>query len=132
MMRNFELSEFDSPDEQGSGKYMDESFLSMLDDARSLSLVFPFIINSGFRSPSHNAYVGGKEESSHQFGYAVDLHCTDSRSRFIIIDALIKAGFQSVSELVIPLSTVIMTQTRMPKSSGLTNTAGNTLCGRYF
>ena len=29
-MRNFELSEFDSPDEQGSGKYMDEGFLSML------------------------------------------------------------------------------------------------------
>jgi len=91
-MRNFELSEFDSPDEQGSGKYMDESFLSMLDDARSLAGI-PFIINSGFRTPSHNAYVGGEEESSHQFGYAVDLHCTDSRSRYIIIDALTKAGF---------------------------------------
>ena len=26
-MLHFELSEFDSPDEQGSGKYMDERFL---------------------------------------------------------------------------------------------------------
>ena len=94
-MLHFELSEFDSPDEIGSGKYMDESFLSMLDDARSIAGI-PFIINSGFRSKSHNAYVGGKEQSSHQFGYAVDLHCTDSRSRFIIIDALIKAGFNRI------------------------------------
>ena len=93
-MLHFELSEFDSPDDKGSGKYMDESFLSMLDDARSLAGI-PFTINSGFRSKSHNAYVGGKEQSSHLFGYAVDLHCTDSRSRFIIIDALTKAGFQS-------------------------------------
>ena len=62
-MLHFELSEFDSPDEQGSGKYMDESFLSMLDDARGIAGI-PFIINSGFRSKSHNAYVGGKKQSS--------------------------------------------------------------------
>jgi len=94
-MLHFELNEFDSPDDQGSGKYMDESFLSMLDDARGIAGI-PFAINSGFRTPSHNAYVGGKKQSSHQFGYAVDLHCTDSRSRFIIIDALIKAGFSRI------------------------------------
>ena len=57
-MLHFELSEFDSPDEQGSGKYMDESFLSMLDDARGIAGI-PFVINSGFRSKSHNAYVFG-------------------------------------------------------------------------
>ena len=94
-MRNFELSEFDSPDEKGSGKYMDESFLSMLDDARGIAGI-SFTINSGFRTKSHNAYVGGKEKSSHQYGYAADIHCTDSRSRFIIIDALIKAGFSRI------------------------------------
>ena len=91
-MLHFELSEFDSPDEQGSGKYMDESFLSMLDDARGIAGI-PFIINSGFRSKSHNEYCGGKINSSHLFGYAVDLHCTDSRSRSIIISSLQKAGF---------------------------------------
>ena len=91
-MLHFELSEFDSPDEKGSGKYMDESFLMMLDDARSIAGI-PFTINSGFRTKSHNAYVGGKEQSSHLFGYAVDLHCTDSRRRCIIIDALRQAGF---------------------------------------
>lgn len=91
-MLHFELSEFDSPDEKGSGKYMDERFLQMLDDARSIAGI-SFTINSGFRTKSRNAYVGGKNNSSHQYGYAADIHCTDSRSRFIIIDALTKAGF---------------------------------------
>lgn len=94
-MLHFQLYEFDSPDEAGSGKYMDESFLSMLDDARGIAGI-SFTINSGFRTKSHNAYVGGKEKSSHQYGYAADIHCTESRSRFIIIDALIKAGFSRI------------------------------------
>ena len=91
-MLHFELSEFDSPDEKGSGRYMDESFLMMLDHARGIAGI-PFTINSGFRTKSHNAYVGGKDQSSHLFGYAVDIHCTDSRRRWIIIDALRQAGF---------------------------------------
>lgn len=94
-MLHFELSEFNSPDEIGSGKYMDENFLSRLDDARGIAGI-PFTINSGFRTKSRNAYVGGKNNSSHQYGYAADIHCTDSRSRFIIIDALIKAGFSRI------------------------------------
>ena len=91
-MLHFELHEFDSPDDKGSGKYMDEKFLSMLDDARSIAGI-SFTINSGFRTKSHNAYVGGKDNSSHQYGYAADIHCTDSISRYIIIDALKQAGF---------------------------------------
>ena len=91
-MINFELYEFDSPDEKGSGSYMQPSTLQMLNDARAIAGI-PFKINSGFRTKSHNAYVGGKEKSSHLYGYAVDIHCTDSRGRAIIIDALRKAGF---------------------------------------
>jgi zinc D-Ala-D-Ala carboxypeptidase len=91
-MLHFELSEFDSPDEVGSGSRMQESTLRMLDDARSLAGI-PFRINSGFRSKSHNAYIGGSKYSSHCYGYAVDIHCTDSRSRSIIINSLREAGF---------------------------------------
>ena len=91
-MLHFELHEFDSPDEKGSGKHMHDPFLQMLDDARGIAGI-PFKINSGFRSESHNSYVGGKVNSSHLFGYAADIHCTDSRSRYIIIDALTQAGF---------------------------------------
>lgn len=94
-MLHFELSEFDSPDEAGSGKYMQDPFLQMLDDARGIAGV-PFKINSGFRSKSHNEYIGGKKFSSHLYGYAADIHCTGSRERFIIVDALVKAGFRRI------------------------------------
>lgn len=91
-MLHFDIQEFDSPDEKGSGSRMQPSTLQLLDDARGIAGV-PFKINSGFRTKSHNAYVGGKKLSSHLYGYAVDIHCTDSRGRAIIIDALRKAGF---------------------------------------
>ena len=91
-MLHFDIQEFDSPDEKGSGSYMQPSTLQMLNDARAIAGI-PFKINSGFRTKSHNAYVGGKEKSSHLYGYAVDIHCTNSRGRAVIIDALRKAGF---------------------------------------
>lgn len=91
-MLHFDISEFDSPDEKGSGSYMQSSTLQMLDDARAIAGI-PFKINSGFRTKSHNSYIGGVRDSSHCYGYAVDVHCTDSRGRAIIIDALRKAGF---------------------------------------
>ena len=100
-MLHFELSEFDSPDEKGSGKYMDETFLSMLDDARGIAGI-PFRITSGYRTPSHNAYVGGVQAglkskgSSHLFGYAADIACNSGQQREIIVAALIKAGFRRI------------------------------------
>ena len=94
-MRYFEYYEFDSPDVQGSGQLMDKGFLEMLDEARGLANL-PFVINSGFRTPEHNKKVDGKENSSHLAGYAADIACSDSRSRFIIIDALIQAGFTRI------------------------------------
>jgi len=103
-MLHFELSEFDSPDEKGSGKkYMDCTFLSMLDDARRIAGI-PFRITSGYRTPSHNAYVGGslpdpmrnKKGSSHLYGYAADIACNSGQQREIIVAALIKAGFRRI------------------------------------
>ena len=91
-MKYFDISEFDSPDEVGSGSRMHPSTLQMLDNAREIAGI-PFKINSGFRTKSHNAYIGGSKLSSHLYGYAVDIHCTDSRRRSIILDALSKAGF---------------------------------------
>lgn len=98
---HFELSEFDSPDEIGSGKNMDSNFLAMLDDARGIAGI-PFTITSGFRTPSHNAYVGGVQPSlqskgsSHLFGYAADIAAPTSRQKYVIVDALIKAGFNRI------------------------------------
>jgi zinc D-Ala-D-Ala carboxypeptidase len=74
---------------------MDLDFLSKLDKAREISNI-PFKINSAYRSKEHNAKIGGKPNSSHLKGLAVDISVTDSRSRFIVLEALIKVGFNRI------------------------------------
>lgn len=37
----------------------------------------PITINSGYRSPQHNANVGGATESTHVYGMALDLSASD-------------------------------------------------------
>ena len=99
-MRNFNLKEFDSPDLSGSGLNMDKDFLSMLDNARDIAKT-PFKITSGYRTKEHNIAIYkklGKKpiESSHLKGLACDIACSDSRARFLIINALLKAGFTRI------------------------------------
>ena len=76
-------------------KNMDVDFLAKLDEAREYAGV-PFIINSAYRSPEHNAKVGGKPDSSHIKGLAVDISAKDSRTRFLILDALFAVGFTRI------------------------------------
>jgi|TARA_B110001452_G_scaffold189190_1_gene159419 zinc D-Ala-D-Ala carboxypeptidase len=74
---------------------MDVDFLAKLDEAREYANI-PFIINSAYRSPEHNAKVGGKPGSSHIKGLAVDISAKDSRTRFLILDALFAVGFTRI------------------------------------
>jgi uncharacterized protein YcbK (DUF882 family) len=83
-MKNFQLSEFDSPDAPGSGKLMDEELLNILDQMRSDAGI-PFIITSGYRTLEHNKAVGGKPNSAHTRGLAVDISAPDSKSKYLII-----------------------------------------------
>ncbi len=94
-MRWFNYSEFDSPDEPGTGNLMDIDFLEMLDEARSVAGI-PFVITSGYRTEEWNAEVGGKKDSSHLSGCAADISCTTSRDRFIMITSLLEAGFDRI------------------------------------
>lgn len=94
-MKYFKTSEFDSPDMPNSGMWMNEFFLNKLDDARGIAGM-PFTVTSGFRSVKHNALIGGVDGSSHTRGHAVDIACRDSVSRWKIIDALIKVGFNRI------------------------------------
>ena len=99
-MKWFKLSEFDSPDEKGSGDMMDTDFLERLDVARDIA-GFPFIITSGFRSIAYNRMLIDKgykasKNSSHLLGYAADISCTDSAKRFTLIEALLDAGFTRI------------------------------------
>ena len=90
-LKYFKLSEFDSPDEIGSGKKMDSKFLEKLDYARHNAGI-PFKINSGYRTQEWNLKVGGRFGSSHKKGLAVDIGYTGSRERYLILSALMEVG----------------------------------------
>lgn len=94
-MKYFKIEEFDSADLKGSGKNMKESTLEMLDAARGYAGV-AFVITSGYRTKEHNRKVGGVDSSAHTRGYAVDIRCTESRKRFLILRALLSAGFNRI------------------------------------
>ena len=100
MINYFNYHEFDSPLQQGSGQLMDKGFLYALNQARHIAGI-PFEITSGFRIEADierlekQGYKVSKN-SSHLKGLAADIACTDSVSRYIIIDALLKAGFTRI------------------------------------
>lgn len=56
----------------------------------------PLRLTSGFRCPEHNRRQGGVPNSAHLAGLAVDLECTLSLSRYILIARLMEAGFQRI------------------------------------
>jgi len=100
MNNYFKYHEFDSPLQQGSGQLMDKGFLYMLNNARHIANI-PFEITSGYRIEADIERLekeGYKvsRNSSHLKGLAADIACTDSVTRYIIIDALLKAGFNRI------------------------------------
>lgn len=74
---------------------MDAVFLDRLDVARFHAGV-PFIVNSAFRSIDYEKSKGRDGSSSHTKGMAVDLKATNSRTRFKIVEGLLKAGFTRI------------------------------------
>ncbi len=94
-LKYFNVSEFDSPDELGSGEKMSSELLEILDGMRD-EAGFSFRITSGYRSKAHNKKVGGVEGSSHRKGLAVDILCVDSRKRFKIIELAIAYGITRI------------------------------------
>ena len=100
MLKYFKHHEFDSPDQPGSGEYMEAEFLQRLDVARDIA-GFPFIITSGFRTVEHQRNLAQRgyktsKNSSHLLGIAADIHCDDSRKRYLMIEAFLDAGFRRI------------------------------------
>jgi len=93
-LKHFDLSEFDSPDQPGSGEEMKMPFLRKLDAARSMAGT-PFKITSGYRTQKHNDKVGGVVNSAHLRGWAADIACNTS-NRYAILHALLDAGFNRI------------------------------------
>ena len=70
-------------------------FLKKFDVARSHSKV-PYIITSGYRCSKHNKEVGGKENSLHTKGEAVDILTNTDRKRYYVLGSLLSAGFTHI------------------------------------
>jgi len=90
-VRHFKREEFGYAD----GVKPDPLLVSMLDNARLVADI-PFQIASGIRSREHNDRIGGSPTSAHLTGHAADIKCTTSRQRFIMLNALIEAGFTRI------------------------------------
>lgn len=95
LSKHFDSREFDSPDEPGSGKLMDEFFIQKLEEARQIAKI-PFRINSGYRTPAYNRKVHGVSSSAHLFGLAADISCQISFHRYIILNSLLAVGFSRI------------------------------------
>lgn len=93
--KHFKSSEFDSPDVPGSGSNMSSVFIEILEKIRS-EVMYTFQIDSGFRTVKHNNNIGGKSNSSHLRGLAVDIFCVSDHIRFLIIQSAIKNGVKRI------------------------------------
>lgn len=76
-------------------EWMRAETLSKLYKARDLAGI-PFTINSAYRCEVHNAAVGGKQQSAHLRGRAIDIDYTTPEQGFTILKALIDAGFTHI------------------------------------
>lgn len=74
---------------------MQQSTMSKLDTAREIAGI-PFVINCAFRSKKWDKGKGRSGTSAHTKGQAIDIRCNSDRNRFLIVDALIKAGFTRI------------------------------------
>ena len=96
ILENFHKSEFQCKCGCGIGfDQMDRKLLNRLDIAREFAGV-PFTINSSIRCGKHNENVGGRINSAHLTGNAVDIKADSSGNRFKIIEALLCAGFNRI------------------------------------
>jgi hypothetical protein len=69
--------------------------MSKFDTAREIAGI-PFVINSAYRSPAWEKARGRTGTGAHTLGRAIDIMCNTDRNRFLIINALIKAGFKRI------------------------------------
>ncbi len=77
-------------------KGLQPSTCSKLSIARGKSGV-PYVITCGLRTQDHNDELAESvKDSAHLTGYAVDLACSDSATRYAMLSGLISAGFNRI------------------------------------
>jgi uncharacterized protein YcbK (DUF882 family) len=89
----FSISEFDCQ-ETGENN-MNPKFLEKLDALRHYCGL-PFIITSGYRSPSHSLEAIKEIPGTHAQGIAADIKITNSAHRYSLIKAALEHGFTGI------------------------------------
>lgn len=74
---------------------MDNNVVVLIDKLRR-RINKPIIITSSYRTKEHNAKVGGSTNSQHLLGKALDIVCTDSNYRFLVIKEAFRLGFTGI------------------------------------
>jgi len=92
-VRHFKLSEFDCT-HTGENR-MEPEFLEKLDNLRDYC-GFPFVITSGYRSPSHPLEAVKEIPGTHAQGIAADIKMTNSAHRYSLIKAALDHGFTGI------------------------------------
>lgn len=89
----FNIKDFDCQ-ETGENK-MSEDFIHRLDKLRE-ACGFPFIITSGYRSPSHSIEARKEKPGTHAQGIAADIKASSGAQRYEIIKQAFALGFSGV------------------------------------
>ena len=93
MYRYFNISEFNCK-ETGENE-MQNRFIHLLDTLRH-SCGFPFIINSGYRSPQHSKEIVKDKPGTHTEGIASDIRINGGEQRYILVEQAIIHGFTGI------------------------------------
>lgn len=93
--KHFKEAEFNNCSPACSLQNMQQETIVKLDSAREIAGI-PFVLNSAYRSPEWDKSKGRSGTGAHTLSRAVDIRCNTERNRFIVVDALIKAGFTRV------------------------------------
>jgi zinc D-Ala-D-Ala carboxypeptidase len=92
-MKHFAKAEFDC---QHTGEnQMEQAFLEKIDALREYC-GFPFVITSGYRSPSHPLEAVKEIPGTHAQGIAADIKTTNSAHRYTIIKGALEHGFTGI------------------------------------
>jgi len=74
---------------------IDKSSVNRLERARMYAGI-PFHVNSAKRCEKHNLEAGGKKNSAHLTGNAFDIAVANSHQRYLMLNAMMKAGFHRI------------------------------------
>lgn len=91
----FQEKEFNNCNPSCSLQDMSQEFMNVLDRIRETAGI-PLVINCAYRTPEHEKKQGRAGTSAHTLGCAGDIRCSNSRTRFLLIEAAIKCGVKRI------------------------------------